>query len=281
MTSDVFHLEGKTAVVATMHGKQAVIEPVLATFGLRFLAPPVIDTDRFGTFTRDIERAGTQREALLAKARAGLEHAPDADFCVSSEGGFGPHPQVPFAVAGFEMVALLARRTGQAIIGRHLTTTTNFMQAEVRSRADVEDYAGRVSFPSHAIVVMASRDGPVIAKGITTQDELWALCEQAIGARGSAWLEADMRAHMNPTRMDAIAAAAADLARRLRALCPACAYPDWTARLREGRPCEWCETPTLDAWLEEYRCAACGHASQRIIDPDRRAEPRHCSRCNP
>ena len=72
-----FELEGKAAVVATMHGKGRVIEPAFAPLGLRFLAAPSIDTDCYGTFTRDIGRAGSQRDALLAKAQAGLVQGGD------------------------------------------------------------------------------------------------------------------------------------------------------------------------------------------------------------
>ena len=106
-------------------------------------------------------------------------------------------------------------------------------------------------------------------------------CCSFLDARGSVWLEADMRAHLNPTRMEAVAAAAADLIRRLQARCPACAYPDWTAVVREGRSCAWCGGPTVEAWMEEYLCMACGHRAEQYIDPDRKGEPGHCNYCNP
>lgn len=93
-------MQGKTAVVATMHGKERVIIPTLAPLGLAFLPRPPIDTDRFGTFTRDIRRAGSQKEALAAKARAGLAAAPEADYAVASEGALArpakSHPQHRF-----------------------------------------------------------------------------------------------------------------------------------------------------------------------------------------
>ena len=103
-----------------MHGKQRVIEPVLARLGLRFLPPPPIDTDCYGTYTREIGRSGSQREALLAKAQAGLDMCLDADFAIASEGAFGPHPQMPFLPSGFEMLALLDRLSGKVVVGSHL-----------------------------------------------------------------------------------------------------------------------------------------------------------------
>ena len=110
-----------------MHGKGRVIEPAFAGLGLRFLAAPSIDTDRFGTFTRDVDRMGSQREAVLAKAQAGLDLSTKADFALASEGAFGPHPQIPFVSSGLEMVALLERKSSKAVIGYHLTTATNFI----------------------------------------------------------------------------------------------------------------------------------------------------------
>lgn len=276
-----FDLAGKTAVVATMHGKQAAIEPALARLGLRFLPPPPIDTDRYGTFTRDVARAGSQLDAVLAKARAGLALAPEADYAIASEGSFGPHPSLPFVASGFEVIALLPRDADQPLLGRHLTTATNYLQAEARSAADVASFAERVGLPRHAIVAMGGQAGPILAKGIHEPSELHAICARQIEARGSVWLEADMRAHHNPTRMEAIAAAAADLARRLQARCPTCDHPDWTARTRNGRPCAWCDAPTHEAWLEEYRCDSCGHHTERIIEPERKADPGRCNHCNP
>ena len=276
-----FEVDGKTAIVATMHGKQRVIEPVLARLGLRFLPSPTIDTDRFGTFTREITRNGSQREAVLAKAQAGLDLCPASDFAIASEGAFGPNPQMPLLPAGFEMVVLLERASGRTIVGSHLSTATTFAQCEAATLADVYAFAEKMGFPSHAIVLMAGRYGPVLAKGVTSWIALEDACRaQAISGR-AIWVEADMRAHLNPTRMDAVAQAAFDLVRRLQARCPACTYPDWTPRLVTGRPCAWCNGPTIEAWIEEYVCEACGNRVENAINPERKGDPGHCGFCNP
>ena len=64
--------------------------------------------------------------------------------------------------------------------------------------------AERIGFPGHAIVVMVGRYGPVLAKGVTRPNELAAICGTQAAAGRTVWLEADMRAHSNPTRMMAI-----------------------------------------------------------------------------
>lgn len=264
-----------------MHGKHRVIEPVLARLGLRFLPLPPIDTDRYGTFTREIGRSGSQREALLAKAQAGLDMCLDADFAIASEGAFGPHPQMPFLPSGFEMVALLDRVSGKVIVGSHLTTATNFDQYEAATLVEGYAFAERVGFPGHSIVVMAGREGPILAKGVTCTNALEAVCRAQSASDRPVWLEADMRAHLNPTRMGAVAEAAADLARRLQARCPTCTFPGWTPRLRAGRPCAWCNGPTVEAWIEEYVCEACGNRAEYRIEPGRKGDPGHCDYCNP
>ena len=64
----VFSLEGKTAMLATMHGKALVIKPLLeGGLGLKMRLPDHFDTDRFGTFSREIERKGSQLDAARAK----------------------------------------------------------------------------------------------------------------------------------------------------------------------------------------------------------------------
>ena len=85
-----FDFDGAAAIVATMHGKKQLIEPALTVLGLHVLTAPSIDTDHYGTSTRDINRTGSQCDTLLAKAPAGLDLSYKADFSVASEGAFGP-----------------------------------------------------------------------------------------------------------------------------------------------------------------------------------------------
>lgn len=68
-----FSVAGKRAVLATMHGKERVIRPLLeGGLGLQIILPNGFDTDRFGTFSREIERTGSQLDAARAKIEAAL-----------------------------------------------------------------------------------------------------------------------------------------------------------------------------------------------------------------
>ncbi len=88
-----------------MHGKERAIGPVLAQgLGLRVALAMGLNTDRFGTFSREIERTGSQLDAARAKIAAGFEYAPYARVGFASEGSFGPHPYIPFLDLGRELV---------------------------------------------------------------------------------------------------------------------------------------------------------------------------------
>jgi len=264
-----------------MHGKDLVIAPALEQLGLRVIACPGLDTDSFGTFTRDIARSGNQHAALLAKAKAGLALAGQADFAVASEGAFGPHPQMPIVPTGLELVGIVERTSSRSIIGMHQTIDIHFARVNARTTEDVAEFVRKTGRADHSWVVMATRDGPIIAKGLSDPDMLLETAVGLIAQNGSVWLETDMRAHRNPTRMRAIAAAAADLVRRLRARCPRCDYPDWVGYHQPGRPCAWCATPTDETWYERFDCENCGHGARRKIEEWRAADPGRCPSCNP
>ena len=69
---------GTVAVLATMHSKEQVIASLLEQgLGLRVEPANGLDTDRIGTFSRDIERTGTPLEAARSKTAAAFDHAPD------------------------------------------------------------------------------------------------------------------------------------------------------------------------------------------------------------
>ena len=56
------YVRGRTAVPGTKHGKEQVIAPLLDEhLGVRVVVPDGFDTDRFGTFTSDVDHAGVER----------------------------------------------------------------------------------------------------------------------------------------------------------------------------------------------------------------------------
>lgn len=286
--ADRFSLAGSRAVIATMHGKERVLAPLLAEgLGLECITAPGLDTDRFGTFARERPRAGSALDAARAKAAAALKLVPAARIAIASEGSFAPHPQLPFAPLGRELVLLVDRATGLEIAGHDATLDVRYAHVTAHSVDEAQDFALRIGFPDHALIVLGcagEEPAPHIAlvKGITQPEALAEAVAHAIALSGAAHVETDMRAHCNPTRMAAIARAGADLVRRYLSRCPACAQPGFAVTERiAGLPCSWCGTPTGLTRGEVLTCAACGHREERIAGDHATADPAHCPHCNP
>lgn len=275
------------AVLATMHGKERVIAPLLqAALGLRIAVPENLDTDRFGSFSREISRTASPLDTARAKIAAAFEQAPHAQIGLASEGSFGPHPQIPFLPFDSEIVLLKDRRSGLEIAGHHLTPRTNFAQAVVENPDAALAFALRVGFPAHGVIVIGTADGKpapnrLLVKGAATPQALRAAVDDALARCGSAHLETDMRAHRNPTRMRAIRRAAIDLVRRYRSVCPHCARPGFVVtEWLTGLPCAACAMPTTMSRAEVSLCSGCAWRVERNLGVGV-ADPTRCDHCNP
>ena len=276
------------AVLATMHGKERAIGPVLEQgLGLRVALAMGLDTDRFGTFSRDIERTGSQLDAARAKIAAGFEYAPYARVGLASEGSFGPHPYIPFLALGRELVLLIDRERGLELTGHYASPETNYGHAVVSDMEAATAFAERSKFPEHGLIVMGCVDekpAPSLAlfKDVVDHVALEEAVGQVVAKCGAAFVEADMRAHRNPTRMRAIEHAASDLVRRFRSQCPVCTHPgfDVTERIA-GLPCEWCGEPTHVIRAEVLTCLACDYRQERPATSATTADPGRCESCNP
>lgn len=278
---------GRTAVLATMHGKEAAIAPALrATAGLYVTIAPGLDTDRLGTFTGEVPRVGAMLDVAVRKARLGMA-ATGSPLGLASEGSFGPHPALPFIAAGMELLALVDDVSGVVIHESQLEEETNFGHLVVAPGDDVQAFLERIGFPSHALIVRPNAGAPTVVteKGVTERATLETAISLAVARSpdGRARLETDMRAHCNPTRMRSLATLADRLGRRLATACPVCAAPGWgRTDMIVGLPCEWCGCPTDFIVAEVYTCVMGSHREERPR-PDglTQADPGHCPNCNP
>ncbi|MEW5921181.1 MAG: DUF6671 family protein [Bacillota bacterium] len=275
---------GRKVALLTQHGKERVITPVLeAHLGCRVEHVSGYDTDRLGTFTREVPRAGTQLEAARTKARIGMELS-GLSIGLASEGSFGPDPITGMLPWNVELLIWIDETLGIEVVG-YASGKTNFSHRLTASWEEAKQFARDAGFPEHWLVMRPEgEEHPQIRKGIASWDELekafhWA-CSRA--TNGRAFLETDMRAHANPTRMEMIASAARDLAQKLRSYCPACGAPGFHAAERlAGLPCEGCGAPTRETRAEVHRCAQCGH--QLIVEKNeaKTASAARCDYCNP
>jgi len=271
-----------------MHRKeQAIAPPLESALGIHTLVPPNFNTDRFGTFTRDVQRPADQLATARLKAQAALDLTAGT-LAIASEGSFGPHPQIPFVPCDREIVLLLDREHHLEIVGQAISTDTNYRSQTIRSVDDALAFAQTVGFPEHGLVVMPSAEGQAasaITKGITTESALSAAVENAIARSktSTAHIETDMRAHYNPTRMKVIAEATEDLVRAIAQRCPNCDCPGFAiVRRNPGLPCAWCSTPTLLTLSVTYRCQRCNvEKAEPFPAGEQTADPGNCPYCNP
>jgi hypothetical protein len=121
------------------------------------------------------------------------------------------------------------------------------------------------------VIVSGCQNGqpaPALAliKTVSSPPELAGAVERVIGLCGSAFIETDMRAHRNPTRMRAIKRATLDLVRKFRSPCPECGAPGFAISERlAGLPCSGCGEPTLAIRADVLSCPSCGYLVDRAI----------------
>jgi hypothetical protein len=274
---------GRRLVIATQHRKEQVIAPALESALGVTTEVAAIDTDQFGTFAGERPRTVDPLEAARLKCRAALE-ATGATLAVASEGSFIPHPAIGFVPADEEILLLMDAQHGWEIAVKRLSTETNFSGEWVTSTPALQRFAQRAGFPSHGLILRAEKDGlNPLHKGLVNAMELEALFASLHTTYGGAWVETDMRAHLNPTRMKVIAEAAAKLAEAALSPCPQCLRPGFVVvDAEEGLPCAWCGSPTHATLAHLLRCSGCSH-EQRLLFPKGRtqADPQNCDNCNP
>jgi len=273
------------AALGTMHHKAAAIEPPLARLGITLAVPEGLDTDRFGTFTAETPRAGTIEDAARAKARAAIA-ATGLSVGIGSEGAYGPHPLLQFLPIGREVLLWRNEETGQEVIERLTDEAPCFDHLTVFSADEATSFLARVGFPRTAVIVAKTGPGaPPLAKGLRERNAVDDAIRRALrlSVQGGAFLQTDMRAHLNPRRMETIGRLAERLAARLGTPCPACAAPGWgLLRAETGLPCAWCNGPTLLVKSEVHGCTLCKHEANRPRpNGPGTADPGHCPACNP
>jgi hypothetical protein len=278
---------GRTACLATKHGKEKVIgRPFHHALGLQISVPPDLDTDSLGTFSNEIPRLGKPLDVCFQKARMGME-AIGLPFGIANEGSFGPHPFMPFIASNLEMMVFVDDERGFSIHEILFSEKTNYAQREVCGLAELEDWLKVVRFPSHGLIVRPKSNQPkvVVEKGILNLAHLQAAIDQAKqnSEVALAVVETDMRAHFNPTRMSLIRRLAFKMARRLATPCPTCKAPGWgMSNQSKGLPCEECGAPTEMILCEIFTCTGCSYLEQRSrLDGLESAPAGRCSFCNP
>lgn len=273
-------------VLTTKHQKSIALGPPFEKILGAGILEYVVDTDRLGTFSGEIERKGTALETVRKKCEWSIKKTK-AEYAIASEGSFGPHPMIPFIPSNREILYFIDKKRKFHLYVTDLYTDTNYQMSEVSSLDELKQLAEKAQFPSHALIVRPfPRDikEPVF-KGIEKQEDLESafLLAQKFSPENKVWMETDMRAHLNPMRMKMIGSLGERLAHRLTCLCPKCQTPGWgKVDIETGLPCGWCGTATEEIKAEIFGCTKCRYKESRLpANGKEKAEPGHCPYCNP
>jgi len=275
---------GRTLVIATMHAKEKVLAPMLEqALGVAVFVPPTFNTDRFGTFTGDIQRNASPLETARAKAEAALVQTGN-DLALASEGSFGPHPVIGIVPANEEWLILIDKKNNIEVVVREISTKTNYDGRICRSIDEVLDFAKAAGFPEHGLIIRKNKNEVnAIVKGIRDSEELLKAANAFLESEKELFIETDMRGMMNPTRMKVIAAAGEKLIKKLKSLCPSCESPGYDVEeIIPGLPCSDCGLPTRTPKAYLLKCKKCGHETMKEFPKGNTTEnPMYCDYCNP
>jgi hypothetical protein len=275
---------GRTLVIATMHGKEQVLAPLLKeALGVEIIMPGVFNTDVVGTFTGETERILTPLDAALMKCKTAME-LTGCDLAIASEGSFGPHPIIGFVSSDEELVVLVDEENNLQIAAKELSTITNFNGRLCSSYGEVKAFADEVFFPSHGLILRNGKNthSPIV-KGITDLQVLEKETASFLKSFGQVFVETDMRAMYNPSRLLVIEAAAKKLITKIFCGCPQCHAPGYdVVDFVSGLLCSNCGTSTKSTLAHIFKCVHCGMEEKKIYPHGKKEEdPMYCDVCNP
>ncbi len=275
---------GRKAVIATKHSKEEVIAPILEDeLGLICIITKTIDTDKLGTFSGEVERDDDPVTTLRKKCQMAID-ASGINLAIANEGSFGTHPTIFFAHADDELIMLMDKENGIEILERELSLNTNFDGAEIKSEIELIEFANKIGFPSHGIILKKGKNNySYLIKENINLEELIINYHKIKNEDGAAYAETDMRAMHNPTRMKIIEQAVIKLVKKAKSLCPNCSTPGFgVVDVVKGLPCEMCSLPTRSPLKHIYRCPKCNFQDEKEFPFEKQVEdPQYCDFCNP
>ncbi len=274
----------RVLAIATMHQKEDAIQPILElNIGCKCILPSNFNSDELGTFSGEIERFNDPIETARKKCNLAME-LTNTDIAIASEGSFGPHPSYFFSYADDEFLVLIDKKNELEIVVRELSLETNFNADYVTNEKELMAFALKVKFPSHGLILRKSSDEPIdIYKGITDWNELILKFNLLKEKYSKVYVETDMRAMYNPTRMEVIRKLTLKLVDKINSICPNCSTPGFEVKeVKEGLPCSYCKFPTRSIKSHIYSCLKCDFTEEKNFPNGKQfEEPMYCDICNP
>ena len=276
--------KGRQVVLLTKHGKQDLLKNTLESdLGCSLVHTDAYDTDQLGTFTRDVDRAGSQLEAARRKAKMGMS-LTGVSLGIASEGSFGPDPYTGFLTWNTEILLWIDDDLGIEITGI-ANGPAQSIHREVKTFKELLNLASEAKFPEHHLVLRPEHgDHPKIYKNISDEHSLINAFHSAkkLSSNGLVYVENDLRAFCNPTRQAIIKNAAMDLVQKLSSTCPNCSAPGyWRTKRISGLRCSFCNQKTRRPVAEIWQCQTCPYENQKNLNTEKFADPSQCDFCNP
>ncbi|MEI8141913.1 MAG: DUF6671 family protein [Chitinophagia bacterium] len=276
--------EGRKLIIATKHKKEIVIAKHLnEKLGVNCQVSEDFDTDVFGTFTGEKERALSPLDTVRKKCLMAMEKF-GYDLGVASEGSFGPHPALFFIPADEEFMVFIDKKNNLEINVKKLSSDTNFSGRSIKNEEELEKYIKAIQFPGHGIILRKSRDSNEnIIKDIDSIEQLKKHFKSMVDLLGEVYVETDMRAMNNPTRMKVIEETTLKLIEAIKSICPNCSTPGFVPINHiAGLPCSLCGLPTKSIKIKVLGCKKCGYEMEKIFPNNKKEEdPQYCDYCNP
>jgi hypothetical protein len=274
----------RSASLLTKHGKEEVIASTLSSqVGCLVQQTDAYDTDLLGTFTQETPRYGSQLDAARKKAAIGM-NLLKLDMGIASEGAFINDPYSGMMPWNNELLMLIDQKHQLEITGFSSGPAQND-NAYLSHWEELKKFADHALFPAHYLVIKPTDEyHPQSKKGIKELSELKEAFEWAksLSSKGVVYVENDLRAFANPTRMENIRKAAIDLANKMNSVCPQCQTPGfWIKDVKRGLPCNACGLATDQEIAKIWGCLKCDYEQTESMKVFKLADPSKCSHCNP
>lgn len=150
---------------------------------------------------------------------------------------------------------------------------------------ELNAFLSEAQFTTHQLVVRPDdRYHLECRKGIKDIESLKEAFKWAtnLSKKGNVFVENDLRAHTNPTRMANILKATQDLSRRMNSLCQECESTGfWVTERKKGSLCAYCESPTNSPVANIWSCVKCEYKKEETLAKQAKADPSKCNYCNP
>ena len=155
---------------------------------------------------------------------------------------------------------------------------------QLRSRCGLLEFAETVKCPSHGLILRKSKiDHSDIIKGITKLQDLKKAFHLLYKKFNEVYVETDMRAMYNPSRMTVIENATKKLVAKVNSCCPQCNMPGFgVADSKKGLECGQCGSATNSTLSYIYICQHCQYIKEVMYPHKKTTEnPMYCDYCNP